>query len=166
LTEEDVAQKYPNICFWMIEKFKRWEKSPKVLGEGRGPLTFLENKDGTPFASGEVTAMMMKMRAIWQGFKLRGNPPATWGTVTHEMKEEFYGQINRSFPDIGLCTNNWKAEMATILRYSSWVQTHLRGIKDTQSTTGKCSFKSESNSLELDIKHIKLDDEDNRSLPP
>jgi hypothetical protein len=65
------------VRFWTVERFKAWEKTPEALGEGRGPLAFLENKDGTPFTHGDVAAMLKKMRAIWQGFKHRGNPPLT-----------------------------------------------------------------------------------------
>jgi hypothetical protein len=72
-----------------------------------------------------------------------------------EMKEEFYAEVNRSFPDMGLCANNWKAETVATLRYSSWAQMHLKGLKDSHLTVGKHILKLEADSVELDAKRTK-----------
>jgi hypothetical protein len=51
--------------------------------------------------------------------------------------------------------NNWKAETVAILRYLSWVQMHLKGLKYSHPTVRKRVLKLEVDSVELDAKHTK-----------
>jgi hypothetical protein len=50
------------------------------------------------------------MRAIWQSFKQRSMAPATWGAARDEVKTTFYSEVITAFPQMRLCSNNWKSE--------------------------------------------------------
>ena len=83
-----------------------------------------------------------------------------------EVKKVFYGEVVAAFPQLCLCSNNWKSKAVTTARYSSWAQTYLKDLKES----GKCQVKLEGGSIEPDAKRLKTDptvmpdkDEDNKS---
>ncbi|KAN0088720.1 hypothetical protein V8E55_005777 [Tylopilus felleus] len=122
---------YPLVQFWTQEKFKAWEKGQSAKRQGArqkrdkdnskessdepasesGPsLAWLEDKYGNPLNKDTVTAILKKMRAIWQSFKQRSMAPATWGAARDEVKTTFYSEVITAFPQMRLCSNNWKSE--------------------------------------------------------
>ena len=143
---------YALIQFWTQEKFKAWEKGQSVKRQGAGQkrdkdnskessdepasesgpsLAWLEDKYGNPLNKDTVTAILKKMRAIWQSFKQRSMVPATWGAARDKVKTTFYSEVITAFPQMRLCSNNWKSKAVATARYSSWAQMYLKDSKES-----------------------------------
>ena len=157
LNEKD----FPQVRFWTQDKFKNWEKlegakrqgAPRRRDDSSTSLPWLEDQHGNTLSKESATAILKKMRGIWHGFKQRGIAPSTWGAATDEVKTAFYVEVTLAFPQLRLCSNNWKAEAVATARYSSWAQTYLKDSKES----GKRQVKSEGESVEPDCKRLKTE---------
>ncbi|KIK74693.1 hypothetical protein PAXRUDRAFT_73261, partial [Paxillus rubicundulus Ve08.2h10] len=111
---------HPQIRFWSQSDYKKWEKGPEAQATITtcGPLPYLEDYDGSPLPEATVTAMMKKMRAIWQGFKCRTLAPKTWGSALDFVRDSFNLEVVPEFPQMGLCDNFWKVDAVATARYS------------------------------------------------
>ncbi|KAG9310202.1 hypothetical protein JVU11DRAFT_9843 [Chiua virens] len=102
------------------------------------------------------------------------------------MKQEFYTEILKGWPDLGLCANNWKINYMATARYPSWAQSHItknvkkrvkseevlaepdsdaKRIKISDSETVN-NESSGSSSMDQDITDFKLDALDPGPLSP
>ncbi|KIK77009.1 hypothetical protein PAXRUDRAFT_168112, partial [Paxillus rubicundulus Ve08.2h10] len=138
--------------FWSQSDYKKWEKGPEAQATitTHGPLPYLED-----YPEATITAMMKKMRAIWQGFKCCMLAPKTWGSTLDFVRDSFNLEVVRGFPQMGLCDNFWKVDAVATARYSLWTQMHLKESNKRKVNT-KSEPPEELGSPEPNTKKIKV----------
>ncbi|KAJ7125435.1 hypothetical protein C8R46DRAFT_1203207 [Mycena filopes] len=85
-------------------------------------VTDTEGKEVNGFRATEIRSLATKLcvQAAVQGIA-----PLTWGKAGREMEMAFSTEICRTFPEMGLCDNNWKVTYMMTKMYSSWHRTYF-----------------------------------------
>jgi hypothetical protein len=74
-------------------------------------LTFLEDKDGEPVDAGTENIIKKTAADLFNSLstEMRGNIPSTTPRWSHEMKAYFVVELCAAAPQVGYCSNGWKA---------------------------------------------------------
>ncbi|KAF9218996.1 hypothetical protein BS17DRAFT_790158 [Gyrodon lividus] len=81
------------------------------------------------------------------------------------VRDSFYQEVVREFPQMDLCDNFWKVDAVATARYSSWTQTHLKESNKRKVNT-KSEPPEELGSPQPSIKKIKSDSDSSTISPP
>ncbi|KAK6993137.1 hypothetical protein R3P38DRAFT_3223708 [Favolaschia claudopus] len=150
-----VHTQHPSVKFWQRGPWNNVLKpngitgSPNTAPDGRiyTPTSFLFAEDATGLPPTEDTVAGMKTAApdIFTDLARQGLLPAAslgWSQAGYKAKSLFYASIEKRFPDLRLCSNNWKADWIATHMYSNWKAAH--GAKYLQQ-----SIKSEEDTPDI-----------------
>ena len=119
---------HPLVKYWDEGSFREWfeangrssgQKSRDQLGK---KLYFLEDEEGELLSKTRIRNLREFTKGIF--IKLRDNIPSalvkSWSHADFEYQQIFYAELRHYFPELGYCTNNWKARQFISTFYSDW----------------------------------------------
>ncbi|KAJ7336133.1 hypothetical protein DFH08DRAFT_1018388 [Mycena albidolilacea] len=186
---------YPFVNFWNRNDFMGLTKSDGVSNTGGpnprgGALAsqgvnvsgkYIEDANGEVVDGYRVTAIGKFAQGLWFWLLEHGRAPPTWGRASIDVVQLYCDEMGRQFPELRLCTDNWKAKQIATNNYPSWIKNHskvkIEEAVEVKSTTVKqeAQVKPQKRALSAlstsppDIeqsKKIKLDDKDLLSFNP
>ena len=105
---------FPNVKFWFRSDWSRFKtNNPKSK-------IFIETEEGTIVLGARINAIRKCARNFWDGLRVDGAPPPTWGQATSQTKNQYHSLMRKNFPELKLCHNNWKSELLATSHYSPW----------------------------------------------
>lgn len=118
--EELDPEDYPSACFWTHANWNDHRKSQVNQGVNVFNLGFVCDENGKRVSKEHLTAMTKCAKQLWNTcYHLRMDPP-TWTKKCEDAALYFSRNMRISFPEFGLCENDWKAEAFAVIRYPDW----------------------------------------------
>jgi hypothetical protein len=115
------------------------------------------DSEGLPIGAERLQDMFKSARVIFQQLKVRGVAKKTWSEMDPAFTQFYFQQMALEFPELRLCSKNWKAnQIATSGVYSKW---YARAFKIPSQPRQP---RSEASTSSLPSTPITL----NESLPP
>lgn len=116
------------ISYWDKKSFKFKSKMTTDDAENTNTFpekfTFLEDENGDRITIGCLSNMRTQLVNIFNQIgKLKPSMIApNWGAVDPELKELTYEFLNLKFPELTLCSSNWKTITLAQDKYAYWVR--------------------------------------------
>ncbi|EPQ49927.1 hypothetical protein GLOTRDRAFT_134449 [Gloeophyllum trabeum ATCC 11539] len=142
---------------WTLEDWSQHEKmlgaarEMSVIGRGRPPagqntkLLFVVDEEGVPLDGYRADEMRKYALSIFQSLREAGKAPQSWAKKgSSDVKQRYYDEMYRQFPELGLCEGNWKAEKLAIQTYFGFHKNHVRLKLAPQVTDPEPASASES----------------------
>lgn len=154
--------KYPKVCFWAKTEWQMWHTQ---TAEGQGASassSFLEDKNGDALTTKRIGDILETARDIWHEFRTHGliDMQTTWTSMSLSTKKAFCVELERSWPQLTLCKDQWKSDMIGKKNYGSFKQTWFTNKSDEKgSRTSKCKVKKEGDDSISSLpksKHVQL----------
>ncbi|KIY42934.1 hypothetical protein FISHEDRAFT_78995 [Fistulina hepatica ATCC 64428] len=132
---------YPNVKYWFVADWRRRPKdgamkltstSKSVRGNLRAlndenlHHRFLEYEDGTVVGGRRLLSMLQDSRGLFEMIFDAGLSPKTWKSAREDVQDFYFTSMGRSFPELRLCADNWKANKLATVVYSKWKQRKQR----------------------------------------
>lgn len=128
---------YPLVKFWYRHEWSAAENN-QVAHIGTGAqgktraaqgqnvtLKFIEDENGNIIDGFKATAMRRFARELWASLNTVGKAPKTWGKVDAGVAAQYWNEMERKFPELRLCDNNWKSDLIATLNYPSWYNNNV-----------------------------------------
>jgi len=83
-------------------------------------MLYVEDANGIS-VRGFVASQIRKLAwSIWVGFYERGMAPKSWGYASKVVKDEYIREMEKKWPVLRYCENNWKSDAITTTFYPPW----------------------------------------------
>ena len=140
---------YPKVNFWNRCDWTSFQNKMKVdeskmaasvRGRSRASkginvmMLYVESEDGVPVNGDTAYHIRNMAKSFWDG--LGDNAPARWGQATLQVKSDYCRQMVTWFPDLRLCSCDWKASNIATDFYGSWYKGWLKKLGDSQEIEG------------------------------
>lgn len=116
------------ISYWDKKAFKFKSKTATDDADNTNTFPekflFIEDENGDRITIGRLSNMRTLLVNIFNQIgKLKPSMIApNWGAVDPELKELTYTFLNLKFPELTLCSNNWKTTTLAQDKYAYWVR--------------------------------------------
>jgi hypothetical protein len=150
--------KYPKVRFWDADDYNA------KFGTRKGTAEFFETEDGTTFTKERRDALAAMIRRCWRTLVDHGWHPASWGEIDEVSWRWFQSSIYLEFPDLRLCSDDWKLQRWCSKHYSDWRSTHVSSAGHVREQhAGHANLKQ---SLSVEVIEVDEDnDQDKQSQP-
>ncbi|KAK2464386.1 hypothetical protein APHAL10511_003533 [Amanita phalloides] len=129
LKQED----YPAVRYWIPESFTLWFSKQPVIKKrlARGEISikdyFLEDKHGKLISSSTISSIRRYLKTTFT--KIQQHMPELLGSTSSELDQEFLKllchELRVMYPELALCSQDWKALVILSRWYSYWKSGHL-----------------------------------------
>ncbi|KAJ7041113.1 hypothetical protein C8F04DRAFT_1391239 [Mycena alexandri] len=161
-----VQADYPLISWWNQSDWTQYLKglSGTSTGAPAGPrgskraseginvaLRFVQSADGEMISGFRASEIKSYATQLLNDMGLSGIEPHSWDTGGRDIQQNFYADIYLKFPEMALCSQDWKARHMAIHMYPSWHTNHLkRKAKLENGVSSKRAKKEETPDSGLD----------------
>ena len=125
---------YPKIKFWTqrdwtLHKSRDVSNPQQASGQRGGTraangenvtMKYVEDRDGNEIGISTAKSIKASARALWRGFYGSGIAPSKWGNATNEVRDIFFREMEKKFPVLRYCEDNWKVNYIATTLYSTW----------------------------------------------
>jgi hypothetical protein len=155
---------YPNVRFWHRVAWKKYADENDGVSnfdsDEDDPRTppYLETEEGVPVTKSRLKYMRRIARELWNEFKGNGVAPPSWTKLSHSAAEYFYQEMYKKFPELRLCSHNWKLDQLAIKSYPAWYKNRLepKTEKSDGETKGRGKKRAGTSSRVGKAKQVKL----------
>ncbi len=162
---------YPKVKFWnrcdwtAFQAIKVDESKMVVRGRSRASkginlmMLYVESEDGVPVDGDTANRIRDMAKSYWDG--LGDNAPASWGKASLQVKSDYCRQMVKWFPDLRLCSRDWKASNIATDFYTGWYKGWQRKLNDGQEievSGGSQNKRSRKVSTKVMQKRTRIDD--------
>ena len=163
---------YPKVKFWNRGDWTAFQNAAKadeskmvVRGRSRASkginvmMLYVESEDGVPVDGDTANHIRDMAKSYWDG--LGDNPPASWGKAGLQVKSNYCRQMVKWFPDLRLCSRDWKASNIATDSYTGWHkswQKKLGDIQEIEASGGGQNKRSRKDSMKAMQKRTRVDD--------
>jgi len=115
---------------------------------------FMEDKNGVQISESEKSAAREKAKAFWLKLVGKGMGPLSYDRADIDIREEYIGLMEWSFPWLRFCEDHWKAKQIWRNNITTWT-------KSLGGSTGKQVEKEEAKAaIEGEVIDIDTDESD------
>jgi hypothetical protein len=124
---------FPNVKFWTRQDWNQYlSKQDKIKSKEKKPArgtenvgqTYIEDIHGKVISADRATAIRQTLRQLWREYELNGSAPTTWDTASHEVSRDCTEKMVNTYPELGLCEDNWKLHYLCTKQYPGWVRSN------------------------------------------
>lgn len=83
-------------------------------------MQYIQQEDGMIIDGYRATEIRRYARSIWVGLARKGNEFNSWGEADHEALKLYYSEMAIRFPELRLCSLDWKADLIALDNFPSW----------------------------------------------
>ncbi|KAH9954904.1 hypothetical protein BC827DRAFT_1158514 [Russula dissimulans] len=123
-----------------------------------------KHEDRTPVDGMMASNIRDLARALWRDIYQSGHAPDTWGSMTNEVRNNFYQEVEMTWPVLHFCDNHWKTNQIATTLYSQWYGTYHKKLQQPKKCA-KTSGAMEPTDDTLD-ESIPPEELDNTVSPP
>jgi hypothetical protein len=162
---------YPKVKFWnrynwtAFQANKVDESKMVVRGRSRASkginvmMLYVESEDGMPVDGDTANHIRDMAKSYWDG--LGDNAPMSWGKAGLQVKSDYCRQMVKWFPNLRLCSRDWKASNIATDFYTGWYRGWQRKLNDGQEievSGGSQNKRSRKDSTKVMQKRTRIDD--------
>ena len=150
---------YPKVKFWHRRNWTAFQNRVQdelrmvVRGRSRSSkginvmMLYVESEDGVPVDGDMAKHIREKAKSFWYG--LADNAPVRWGQATLQVKSDYCRQMVKWFPDLRLCSSDWKATNIATDFYTGWYKTRQKAGQEVEESSGNQNKRSCKDSMKI-----------------
>ena len=141
---------YPSVRYWTKDEWIEAEtkrKDTSHLGSNTGirggtrcaqgenvSMTYIEEPDGRAISGRRTAEIREFARSIWRDLYSRGLAPKKWRDAPRRVQDEYAHEMERHWPILQYCDNQWKVQYLTTKTYPQWYKWYHKKMSDANDT--------------------------------
>ena len=141
---------YPSVRYWTKDEWIEAEtkrKDTSHLGSNTGirggtrcaqgenvSMTYIEEPDGRAISGRRTAEIREFARSIWRDLYSRGLAPKKWHDAPRRVQDEYAHEMERHWPVLQYCDNQWKAQYLATKTYPQWYKWYHKKMSDANDT--------------------------------
>ena len=141
---------YPSVQYWTKDEWIEAEtkrKDTSHLGSNTGirggtrcaqgenvSMTYIEEPDGRAISGRRAAEIREFARSIWRDLYSRGLAPQKWRDAPRRVQDEYACEMERHWPVLQYCDNQWKAQYLATKTYPQWYKWYHKKMSDANDT--------------------------------
>jgi hypothetical protein len=112
---------HPSVIYWDRTDYSDdSDDLTEITDKKRNKLKFLEHHNGDPFTKTEIKSLRKAARELFMTLLDDGLALRTWSHASSKAVNAVRRDLLTQFPDLALCSTNWKVDKVASEVYSQW----------------------------------------------
>ncbi|KAJ6609550.1 hypothetical protein B0H10DRAFT_1954556 [Mycena sp. CBHHK59/15] len=123
---------YKHVQWWDISDWTNLKKAQAASKGINVSLLYVQMEDGVVITGWHASNIFDYARQLFTELGCHGLAPLTWQQGAWDVQQHFYAEMGLKFPELCLCSNNWKARHLVTNMYSGWRSSYLKQAGDAE----------------------------------